>query len=166
VTSSRSKGSSEMISQKARYAFKALIYLARTRNISRSARDIAADEQISHAFLEQILPDLKRAGLIHSRRGREGGHILAKDPASISFGQILRLIDGPVAPLPCLSITSYRRCDDCNDETSCEIRLIFGRAYRANLDVLEHTTLADVIQRDLSNCLIALKSDEGVLHSS
>jgi Rrf2 family protein len=155
-----------MISQKARYAFKALIYLARSRNRSRSARDIAQDEQISHTFLEQILPDLKRAGLIHSRRGREGGHLLAKDPAAISFGQVLRLIDGPVAPLPCLSMTSYRRCDDCSDETNCEIRRVFGRAYRANLDVLEHTTLADVIENDVNGFFDVLETNKGVLHSS
>ena len=135
-----------MISQKARYAFKALLYLGRAgKGVSRQARDIAVAENIPQAFLEQILLELRRAGLVGSRRGRDGGHLLIKDPGSIAFGQVLRLIDGPVAPLPCLSRTAYRRCDDCSDEATCGIRRVFGRAYEANLDVLEAMTLADAL---------------------
>lgn len=135
-----------MISQKARYAFKALLYLGRAgKGVSRQARDIAVAENIPQAFLEQILLELRRAGLVGSRRGRDGGHLLIKDPGSVSFGQVLRLIDGPVAPLPCLSRTAYRRCGDCSDEATCGIRRVFGRAYEANLDVLEATTLADAL---------------------
>ena len=136
-----------MISQKARYAFKALLNLARAgQHVSRSARDIAAAERIPQAFLEQILLELRRAGLVGSRRGRDGGHVLLKSPDAVSFGQVLRLIDGPVAPLPCLSRTAYRRCDDCSDEASCGLRRVFGRAYEANLEVLEVTTIADAIR--------------------
>jgi DNA-binding IscR family transcriptional regulator len=83
---------------------------------------------------------------VGSRRGRDGGHLLIKNPRSISFGQVLRLIDGPVAPLPCLSRTAYRPCDDCSDEATCGIRRVFGRAYEANLDVLEAMTLADALE--------------------
>ena len=136
-----------MISQKARYAFKALIYLARAgERVSRQARDIAVAERIPQAFLEQILLELRRAGLVGSRRGRDGGHLLIKNPATVNFGQVLRLIDGPVAPLPCLSRTAYRPCDDCSDEATCGIRRVFGRAYEANLDVLEAMTLADALE--------------------
>jgi Rrf2 family protein len=135
-----------MISQKARYAFKALLNLARAgERVSRQARDIAVAEQIPQAFLEQILMELRRAGLVGSRRGREGGHFLIKNPATVSFGQALRLIDGPVAPLPCLSRTAYRPCDDCSDEATCGIRRVFGRAYEANLEVLETTTIAHAL---------------------
>ncbi len=134
-----------MISQKARYAFKALIALSGSpAQQCRQARDIAESEQIPQSFLEQILLELRRAGLVASRRGRDGGHYLLKDPADISFGEVLRLIDGPVAPLPCLSRTAYRRCDDCKDENACVMRRGFGRAYDAQLQVLEQTSIADV----------------------
>lgn len=133
-----------MISQKARYAFKAIIALSGSRSDKcRQARDIAESEQIPQSFLEQILLELRRAGLVASRRGREGGHFLLKDPADITFGEVLRLIDGPVAPLPCLSRTAYRRCRDCKDEKACVMRRGFGRAYNATLEVLERTSIAD-----------------------
>jgi Rrf2 family protein len=138
-----------MISQKARYAFKALIALAGSpAQECRQARDIAESEQIPQSFLEQILLELRRAGLVASRRGREGGHYLLKDPAAISFGAVLRLIDGPVAPLPCLSRTAYRRCHDCKDEKNCVMRRGFSRAYDATLDVLERTSIADALAND------------------
>jgi Rrf2 family protein len=138
-----------MISQKARYAFKALIALARSPSQTcRQARDIADSEQIPQSFLEQILLELRRAGLVASRRGREGGHYLLKDPAAVSFGAVLRLIDGPVAPLRCLSRTAYRRCHDCKDEKSCVMRRGFSRAYDATLDVLERTSIADALADD------------------
>jgi Rrf2 family protein len=133
-----------MISQKARYAFKAIIALSGSRSDEcRQARDIAECEQIPQSFLEQILLELRRAGLVASRRGRDGGHFLLRDPADITFGEVLRLIDGPVAPLPCLSRTAYRRCRDCKDEKSCVMRRGFGRAYNAQLEVLERTSIAD-----------------------
>jgi Rrf2 family protein len=135
-----------MISQRARYAFKALLVLARAgKGDILQARDIARTAQVPQAFLEQILLDLRRAGIVGSRRGRDGGHHLIRDPADIYFGPVLRLIDGPVAPLPCLSRTAYRRCEDCTDEATCEIRAVFGRAYAAQLDVLERTSLADTL---------------------
>jgi Rrf2 family protein len=132
-----------MISQKARYAFKALIALSRNHSQKFQARDIATSEQIPQSFLEQILLELKRAGLVGSRRGRDGGHFLLKDPATITLGQVLRLIDGPVAPLSCLSRTAYSRCEDCVDEAACGLRRVFGQAYDASLEVLERLSIAD-----------------------
>jgi Rrf2 family protein len=133
-----------MLSQKARYAFKTLIALSRCGpNQSRQAKDIAKTEQIPLSFLEQILLELRRAGLIGSRRGREGGHFLLKSPTDISLGQVLRLIDGPVAPLTCLSQTAYQRCRDCKDEDACAVRQVFIRTYEATLQVLEKTSIAD-----------------------
>lgn len=149
-----------MISQKARYAFKALLNLAMSgERVSRQESDIDVAEQIPKAFLEQILMELRRAGLVGSRRGREGGHFLIKNPAAVTFGQVLRLIDGPVAPLPCLSRTAYRPCDDCSDEATCGIRRVFGRAYEANLDVLEATTIAHALAAGTGE--LAVKADEG-----
>jgi Rrf2 family protein len=135
-----------MISQKARYAFKALIALARIgHGASLQAREISAQENVPQSFLEQILLDLKRAGIIGSRRGREGGYTLIKDPTTISFGQVLRLIDGPVAPLPCLSRTAYRRCEDCADEGRCEVRRVFARIYDAQVEILDSTSIGDAL---------------------
>jgi Rrf2 family protein len=134
-----------MISQKARYAFKAVIALASSPGECLQAQRIAADEQIPQSFLHQILLELRRSGLVASRRGREGGHFLARDPAHISFGEVLRLIDGPVAPLPCLSRTAYHPCHDCKNEASCVVRRGFSRAYDATLEVLERTSIADAL---------------------
>jgi len=133
-----------MLSQKARYAFKALVRLAISGpHICIQARDIAEAEQIPPSFLDQILLELRHAGLVGSRRGRDGGHFLCKDAADISLGQVIRLIDGPIAPLPCLSRTAYRQCHDCKDEGTCAVRRVFKRTYEATLAVLEQTSIAD-----------------------
>ena len=126
-----------MISQRARYAFKALIALARAGSAGMQIRDIAEREQIPRKFLEQILLSLKAGGLIASRRGREGGYALLKNADTISLGSVLRMVDGPIAPLPCLSRTAYQRCKDCRDETVCETRHAFADAYAAYLASLE-----------------------------
>lgn len=136
-----------MISQRARYAFKALFALVRANGAIVQSREIAAQEQIPQSFLEQILADLRRGGLVGSRRGKEGGHFLARDPTRIDCGQVLRLIDGPIAPLPCLSRTAYRRCEDCRDEARCAVRHLFAEGYAAMITRLEATTLADAVDR-------------------
>ena len=135
-----------MISQRARYAFKALIVLARAGSAGMQIRDIAQKEQIPRKFLEQILLSLKAGGLITSRRGREGGYALLKSADSISLGSVLRMIDGPIAPLPCLSRTAYRKCDDCPSEELCAVRAGFAEAYDASLRVLEATTIAQALK--------------------
>jgi len=95
-------------------------------------------------FLEHILLDLKRAGLIGSRRGRKGGYELIKEPKHVSIADVLRLIDGPIAPLPCLSRRAYRPCEDCKDEKSCRVRAVFGEFYSAYILMIESLTLADL----------------------
>ena len=136
-----------MISQRAKYAFKALFALVRSSGRVVQSREIAASEQIPQSFLEQILLDLRRGGIVGSRRGKEGGHFLAVDAAAVSCGKVLRLIDGPIAPLPCLSRTAYRRCDDCRDEDSCAVRHVFADGYRAMIEVLEGSSLLDAYRR-------------------
>ena len=88
---------------------------------------------------------LKRSGLVQSRRGAFGGYVLLKPPEEITFLEVLRLVDGPIAPLPCLSVTAYRRCLDCPDEANCEIRLAFLKVTDATRRVLQATTIADAI---------------------
>jgi Rrf2 family protein len=133
-----------MISQKARYALRALLALARA-NDSMMIAEIAEQEQIPRKFLEQILLDLKHQGIVASRRGRRGGYGLLIPPDQITFGRILRIVDGPLAPLPCLSRIAYRRCGDCKSELSCEIRQVFARVAESARDVLDRTTVADAI---------------------
>lgn len=141
-----------MISQKARYAFRALIALAKAGDGgSMLIAEISQDADIPKKFLEQILLDLKRAGYVMSRRGKVGGYFLLKHPDEIIFGDVLRLIDGPVAPLPCLSKIAYRRCQDCKDERSCEIRRVFGRVAEATREVLDTTSIGLVLSEDLKD---------------
>src|SRR5690606_37418570 len=105
--------------------------------------EIARDQAIPNKFLEQILLELKRHGIVMSRRGRAGGYVLLRPADKVTFGEVLRLIDGPIAPLPCLSKIAYRRCSDGADEGACEIRHVFARVAEATRDVLDRTTLAD-----------------------
>jgi len=138
-----------MISQKAKYALRALLELARAgEGEALLITDIAERQRIPKKFLEQILLDLRNRGLVHSRRGRGGGYGLLKDPREITLGQILRIIDGPQAPLPCLSRMAYRRCDDCEDETRCGIRRVFAKAYAVTAQVLDTTTLYDTLMAE------------------
>ena len=133
-----------MISQKAKYALRALVALCRIPpGESLMISEISKEQAIPKKFLEQILLELKRAGIVMSRRGRLGGYVLARAPEQITFGEVLRLIDGPVALLPCLSRIAYRRCADCSDEATCEIRRVFARVADATRDVLDTTSLAD-----------------------
>ena len=135
-----------MISQRARYAFKALFFIARAKpGDTAQSQDIAAAESIPQAFLEQILAELKRAGLLVSRRGRDGGYRLARAAEAISMADILRLIDGPVAPLRCLSRTAYRRCQDCENEADCMLRHVFADVFDTVLSVLETRSLQQAI---------------------
>lgn len=136
-----------MISQKAKYALRALVALAKAENPSETLfiSDIAEQQCIPKKFLEQILLDLKRHGIVVSRRGKAGGYLLLKNPSEITFGQVLRIIEGPIAPLPCLSRTAYRRCEDCQGEENCEVRQVFARVAEATRAVLDTTTIADCI---------------------
>lgn len=139
-------GNLELISNKAKYAFRALLALAAQpagRPLTSAA--IAEKHCIPHKFLEQILLDLKRAGILESRRGLRGGYVLLRPADTISFSEVLRLFEGPLAPLPCLSRQFYRRCEDCVDESRCEIRREFARAYEASLGVLDTRTIGDAL---------------------
>ena len=135
-----------MISHKAKYALRALVALARApAGESLAISEIARSQRIPKKFLEQILLDLKNRGLLTSRRGKGGGYTLRRPASDISYGEVLRLIDGPVAPLPCLSVTAYRRCADCADEHRCETRRVFAEVAAQTRKVLDSTTIADAV---------------------
>ena len=151
-----------MISQKARYALNALLALTRADG-SLMVGEIAASERIPRKFLEQILLELKRHGIVQSRRGRHGGYDLLKPADRITFGQVLRIVDGPIAPLPCLSRIAYRRCTDCPDEESCEIRRVFARVTDQMRAILDRTTIADATGMPREGGGVALKLSRGRL---
>ena len=135
-----------MISNKAKYAFRALLAIAaEPEGSALTSAEIARRHTIPHKFLEQILLDLKKAGILESRRGKSGGYVMLRPADTVSFGEILRLFEGPLAPLPCLSRNFYRRCEDCESEAQCEVRREFGRAYDASRQVLYARTLGDAL---------------------
>jgi Rrf2 family protein len=140
------KRSAIMISQKAKYALRSLIVLARAApGEAVQMPAIAAQERIPKKFLEQILLDLKRHGVVVSRRGKYGGYLLGRPANDISFGEVLRIVDGPLAPLACLRKVGYRRCEDCRDEGSCEVRRVFHDVTVASRSILDNTTLSDCV---------------------
>jgi Rrf2 family protein len=137
-----------MISKKTIYAFKALIHLAG----SASGRpvliaDLARNENIPRKFLEFILLSLRKGGLLQSRVGKGGGYTLALPPNRITVGSIVRILEGDIAPVPCLSTTNYARCEECQDETTCGIRLTLADVNLALVTVFDGLTLADMIER-------------------
>ncbi len=137
------------LSKRGEYGLKAMIELAQgwpERRVM-SARDIARHEQIPAKFLEQILLMLKNAGLLQSRAGSGGGYHLAKAPSDITLGQIVRVLDGPLAPIRCVSQTAYERCV-CPDESTCGLRLVMLDVRNAIADIMDHTSLADVTARE------------------
>ncbi|MDZ4094546.1 MAG: Rrf2 family transcriptional regulator [Paracoccaceae bacterium] len=138
-----------MITQKMKYALKALMTLADERageGQSLRIEEIAKRSGTPKRFLEHILLEVRNAGIIASTRGRSGGYVLIKDPAAVSVSELLRMIDGPIAPLPCLSRRAYQRCEDCSDEEACRIRKVFAEVFWSYLVLIESLTLADLVK--------------------
>lgn len=134
-----------MLSQRARYALKALLNLARHTSGTNQVRTLSEEEHIPRRFLEVIMADLRKAGLVESTRGKTGGYRLARPANLISFAEILRITDGPIALVPCVSRNFYARCEDCDDERTCEIRQVMSLLRVQMSAVLDHTTLADAV---------------------
>lgn len=138
-----------MLSKKTRYAIKALVVLGKIfGEAPMQISKIASDEHIPKKFLEQILLDLRNAGLLYSKKGAGGGYGLVKDPAEIFVVQVLRLTGGPVALLPCVSLNFYQKCDECSNEATCGVRDVFLEVRNATLKILSETSIADVIRRE------------------
>ncbi len=134
-----------MLTKKGKYGLKAMAHLARFppgRPVP--VLEIASTQQIPKKFLDAILSELRNAGLVNSKMGKGGGYMLARAASQISVGEIIRVIDGPLAPLPCASKTRYQRCDDCLDETKCAVRLVMLDAQRALSQVLDGCTLTQM----------------------
>ena len=138
-----------MITQKMKYALKALMVLADEKAVdgqSLRIEEIAKRSGAPKRFLEHILLELRNAGVIASTRGRSGGYVLIKPPETVSVSEMLRLIDGPIAPLPCLSRRAYQRCEDCSDEDTCRVRKVFADVFWSYLVLIESLTLADLVR--------------------
>jgi Rrf2 family protein len=135
-----------MISRKSKYAIRAALFLARHHGKSPvSVEKIASAEKISRKFLETIMLDLKVSGLLHSQRGKQGGYVLSEPPDRITLGRIIRTIDGPLAPVRCVSVTAYKACEDCLDEVTCPIREVMKDVREAISRVLDLKTLGEVL---------------------
>ena len=139
-----------MLTNKGKYGLKAMVHLAGLEpgDLAQVA-DIAASNSISKKFLDHILTDLRRAGLVYSKKGKNGGYTLAHPPHRIQVGAIVRALDGPLAPFPCASVTAFRRCKDCADLETCPVRQMMVEARNALANVLDKRSLAEM--RALSN---------------
>ncbi len=139
------------LSKRGEYGLRAMITLAESTSqgdppVMMQIKEISQREQISSKFLEQILLTLKNAGLLHSKMGVGGGYYLARPAREITLGQIFRVLDGPVAPIKCVSQMAYESCG-CPDEETCGLRLVMSDVRNAIADILDNTSLFDVMQR-------------------
>src|SRR5215213_11455675 len=133
-----------MLSKKAQYAFKALMYMAdKKENDPILIAEISRKKRIPLKFLENILLELKRAGILDSKKGKGGGYFIKADPAKTTVAAVIRIVDGPIALLPCVSLNFYQRCKNC-DERNCGLHDIMENVRDATLAVLEKRTLIDL----------------------
>ena len=139
-----------MLTNKGKYGLKAMVHLAGIEpGALAQVADIAEANSISKKFLDHILTELRHAGLVYSKKGRGGGYALARPAHEIRVGAIVRALDGPLAPIPCASVTAFRPCEDCADLNTCAVRLIMVDARNAIANVLDNRTLAEL--RTLTN---------------
>ena len=137
------------LTQKAKYALKALIFLSKEEELRPVLiSEISEREHIPRKFLESILLELKNHGLLQSKMGKGGGYWLTKSPSEIYFGHVIRIFDGALAPIPCTAKRYYKRCEECIDENTCEIRKVMFEVKAAILQVLDKTSIADTLTND------------------
>jgi Rrf2 family protein len=139
---------SPMLTRKGKYGLKALVHLAGLPEGQLAfVTDIATTNNIPKKFLDGILGDLRKAGFVRSKTGKDGGYMLARAPEDIRVGHVIRVLDGPLAPFACASRTAYERCEDCPSEKKCTVRLMMLEVRNAIATILDHRTLAEM--RDL-----------------
>lgn len=134
-----------MLTQKAKYALRSLAVLAAAdQRVPLPIHEIADRAHAPQKFLEAILLELRRHGVLVSTRGKLGGYVLARPAAELRVGDVIRMVDGPLAPIPCASLTAYRPCADCPDPETCSIRLIMRQVRDATAGILDNTSIADI----------------------
>jgi Rrf2 family protein len=135
-----------MLSKKTKYGLKALAHLASLPNRQPvQIAEISKQEQISQKFLESILLTLRRTGFLGSKKGKGGGYYLIKEPKDIQMTAVMRVLEGPIAMVPCVSLNFYEKCEDCPDEATCSVNKLMLKVRDANLEVYKNTTLQDLI---------------------
>lgn len=138
-----------MLSKKAKYALNALVKLARHYDEGPLLiSDIARSENIPKKFLEAILLDLKNNGVLSSKKGRGGGYYLLKDPKDVNMAEVIRLFDGALALLPCVTYKYYERCEECHDEKTCGIRRVMKAVRDETVNILKNNSLADIVAQE------------------
>jgi len=142
-----------MLSQKSRYALRSLVALARAEGAQVTAGDLSARSGAPRKFLEAILLELARRHVVTSRRGKFGGYALARPASEITFAEVIRVIDGPLALAPCVSRTAFRKCDGCADLETCPLREALMMARDATAHVLESYSLADAAEHGVVELL-------------
>lgn len=144
-----------MLSMRAKYALKALIYLAKSKDRGPiGIGEIADTQKLPRKFLEQILLELKNLRVLKSKQGKGGGYYLAKDPAKVEMGHIVRVFNGPLALVPCVSVSAFEKCEECLDFTNCGIRRVMKKVRDVTAEILDGTTLEALVEIEES------KSDE------
>jgi Rrf2 family protein len=134
-----------MLSKKTKYGIKALVYLAKQENrIPVQISLISNSENISQKFLETILLTLRKNGILGSKKGKGGGYYLLREPKDIPMTTVMRLLEGPIAMVPCVSLNFYEKCDDCPDENACAVHNLMLKVRDNTLEIFRNTTLADI----------------------
>ena len=137
-----------MLTKKSKYGLKAALYLAEQAGRGPVlVSELAEQQRIPKKFLEAILLELKRSGLLHSKKGKGGGYFLSRKPNEITIGQVIRVLDGPLALIPCVSQTAYARCEECIDEAGCAVRVAMKQVRDATAAILDSTTLSALGQQ-------------------
>jgi len=134
-----------MLSKKTKYGIKALAYIARKKDRKPvQASEISESENISQKFLESILLELRKSGFLGSKKGKGGGYYLIKEPDEIKMTAVIRVLEGPIAMVPCVSLNYYEKCEDCPDENICSVHKLMIQVRDASLNVLGENTLEDI----------------------
>ena len=140
-----------MLTLKTKYALRALIYLAGHRDEPVLIADLARDEKMPKKFLERILLEMNKEGMLGSKKGKGGGYFLARQPSEISLGEVVRIMDGPLAPVSCVSVTAYAPCKDCPSEEACLIRPAMKKARDAIAQIMDNTSLDDMMRMGMQS---------------
>jgi Rrf2 family protein len=137
-----------MLSKKCKYAIHALVHMAKSPSDKFLIKDISVACSIPKKFLESILLDLKRAGILGSKQGKGGGYLLRRAPSDVNLAEIVRLFDGAIAAVPCATFKFYERCEECKDEETCSVRYAFMQVRNATVEMLKGDTLEDMVKTE------------------
>lgn len=137
-----------MLSKKCKYAIHALVHMAKDPGEKFLIKDISEACFIPKKFLEAILLDLKRAGILGSKQGKGGGYSMRRDPSEVNLAEVVRLFDGAIAAVPCATYKFYERCAECTDEETCAVRDTFLQVRNATVEMLKASTLEDLVKKE------------------